>query len=266
MINNLHWKDNVLSFFKNKKNNKLVLITIFMYLFFLVLTLPASVVVSWLTLPANTKIANPSGSIWLGKAESIRYSGVDLGALEWELHPLSFFLGELSADVSIIKNKEYFRSEVSLSPSGKIELEETRFFVELSSFQALSYGMPFSYDGIVSGYFPVSHFYKDHYIGLNGKLSLNSIKLISPQRQLFGDFTIDFRAENKGLSSGKIKDNGGPLELSGKVMLDKNGLLNLTSKLFAREKGGSLEKMISFLGQKDGSGRIQIKHSLALWK
>lgn len=252
-------------FFKKKRNIKISLSVVALYLFFLITTIPASLFVSWFNLPTNIKLSSISGSIWSGKANKFHYSNVDLGSIEWKLHPLNLLLGEISADISIVNNKQYINTELNLSPSGKIELEETRFLVDLSTLQPLTYGMPFSYAGKVSGYFPISYIHKNNYMGFNGKLSLSSMKLISPQQQTFGDFVVDFRAEEEGLTSGQIKDTGGPLDISGQVTLNKNGLVNVSVKLTAREKSSSLEQMISFLGQKDASGRVQFNHNLKLW-
>jgi len=249
----------------NKKNTKTILIVIALYLFFLITTLPANVVLSAINLPKNITLSSISGTIWSGKARQLHISGVALGSVNWELHPLNLIIGELSADVSIINDQQYINTQLNLSSSGKIELEETRFLIDLSSLQPLIYGMPFSYAGKISGYFPVSFFQKNNYVGINGKLSLNDILMISPQRQSFGDLVIDFRAEKEGATSGKIKDSGGLLNATGQLTLNKDGQLNLSMKLAARETGSSLEKMLSFLGKKDASGRVTFNSNFKIW-
>lgn len=249
----------------NKKNTKIILIVIALYLFFLITTLPANVVLSAINLPKNITLSSISGTIWSGKARQLHVSGVELGSVNWELHPLYLIIGELSADVSIINDQQYINTQLNLSSSGKIELEETRFLIDLSSLQPLTYGMPFSYSGKISGYFPVSFFQKNNYVGINGKLSLNDILMISPQQQSFGDFVIDFRAEKEGATSGKIKDSGGLLNATGQLTLNKNGQLNLSMKLAARETGSSLEKVLSFLGKKDAGGRVAFNSNFKIW-
>lgn len=248
-----------------KQNIKAIFIVFSLYLIFLIINLPASFGISAVDLPNNIKISSVSGTIWSGKADRFNYSSIDLGSVSWELNPLNLLLGELSVDIAIVKNKQYFKTEAYFSPSGKIELEDTRFSIDLTSLQPLTYGMPFSYSGIASGYFPVSFFHKNEFVGINGKLSLNNIEMTSPQHQSFGDFTVDFRAEKEGATSGSIKDKGGLLNISGQLKLNKNGQFNLSAKLDAREKGSSLEKMISFLGRKDASGRVKLNSNFKLW-
>ena len=253
------------AFIYNKKNIKAILAVVCLYVFFLIVNFPANIVLSLSTLPGNIKVSSVTGTIWSGNIKKLNYAGVDLGSVSWELHPLHFIVGELFADVSFVKGKQFIQSEVSLSPSGKIELEETRFLVDLSSLQPLTYGMPFAYAGEVSGYFPVSFFDKNNHVGINGKLSLSNIQMISPQQQSFGDFLVDFRAEKEGATSGKIKDNSEVLNVSGQIILNKNGKFNLSAKLAAAEAGSSLERVISFLGPKDANGRVQVNNTFKLW-
>ena len=259
--------NNILNFIPiNKVNIKYVLIIVFLYLFFLLINIPANLVLSTFKLPNNISLSSITGTIWSGKVNRFKYSGIDLGSMSWELHPLSLIIGNLSADISIINNKQYINTEISLSSSGKLDLEETRFRIDLSSLQPLTYGMPFSYSGNASGYFPTSFFHKNQFIGINGKLSLSAIEMITPQRQLFGDFVVEFQAEKEGASSGKIKDVAGELSVNGKLMMKKNGQLNVSAKLSARKKDSPLEKVLSFLGSKDASGRVQLNNNFNLWR
>lgn len=251
------------SFFK--RNIKTISAVVGLYLFFLIINFPASVILSNIILPANITIASVAGTVWSGSIERLKVSSLDVGSVRWELNPLSLVIGELSADVFIVNNKQYINSEVNISPSGKVKLEETSFSIDLSSLAPLTYGMPFSYSGKASGYFPVSFFHKNNYVGINGKLSLAKIKMISPQQQSFGDFVIDFRAENQGATSGKITDSGGELKVDGQLNLTKKGMASISAKLAAREVGGTLENVLSFLGQKDASGRVQLNSSVKLW-
>lgn len=156
------WSD----FSFNKKNIKYILIIGLLYLLFLITNLPASVVLSAVNLPGNLTLSLISGTVWSGKAQQLRYAGISFGAVSWNLHPLNLMLGELSADISIVKNEQYIKTAANISTSGKIELQETRFSIDLSSLQPLTYGMPFSYSGNASGYFPVSYFHKNNYMGV----------------------------------------------------------------------------------------------------
>jgi len=249
----------------SKKHIKVVSLVIGLYFFFLIITLPANIIVPFIKMADNIKFSSISGTVWSGSISKLEVSGINLGSVNWQLHPLNLLIGELFVDVSIINGKQYFKSEVSFSPLGKIEFEETNFKFNLSSLQPLTYGMPFSYAGDISGYFPLSFFHKNNYVGVNGKLSLSNMVMVSPQQQSFGNFFIDFRAEKEGATSGKIKDNDAQLSIDGQLSISKKGQFKISAKLAARETNSSLDKVISFLGRKDASGRILLNSNFKLW-
>ena len=249
----------------NKKNIKAAISVLILYLFFLIISIPANVLLSNLNLPKNVIINSVSGTVWSGNIDQLQVSNIYLGRVSWSLSPLNLLIGELSADFAIINDEQFINSKVNVSSSGKIELEETRFSIDLSTLAPLTYGMPFAYSGKASGYFPVTFFLKNNFVGINGKLSLANIKMISPQEQAFGNFTVDFRAEKEGATSGKIKGMGGNLDISGVLNLNKKGQFNISAKLAARESDAALEQILSFLGKKDASGRVEINSSIKLW-
>ena len=167
----------------NKKNIKITLSVIAVYLFFLISSLPANILLSNLNLPKNISINSVSGTVWSGKIGQLQVSSINVGKVSWDLRPLYLLVGELSADIAVINDKQFINSQINITPSGKIELEETRFSIDVSTFAPLTYGMPFAYSGIASGYFPITFFLKNNFVGINGKLSLANIKMISPQEQ-----------------------------------------------------------------------------------
>lgn len=250
----------------DRKNIKYIFIIVVLYLFFLVINFPARLALSFLKLPDNISLRSISGTVWSGKAKKIYFSGLELGTVSWELHPLNLIIGELSADISVLNNWQYFNTQLYISPSGRLELEETRFSIDLSLLHPLTYGMPVSYSGKVSGYFPVSRFNKNDYIGINGRLSLSNLTVTLPQQQTLGDFVIDFREEKEGATSAQIKDSGGILSVDGKLSLTKNGVFNASALLVSREPDSSLQRALLFLGRPDSRGYTQFNNQFKLWK
>ena len=222
-------------------------------------------VISLINLPSIIKISSSSGTIWSGKIQNLSVSNIKVGSLAWNLHPLNLLLAELSMDISIVKNKQFVTSKVILSSTGRINLEKTRFSIDLSLFQPLTYGMPFSYTGMAKGYFPTVSLDKNNHIGINGRLSLTDLTMISPQRQLFGDFTADFKPDGKSDTTAIVKDVAGPLQLDGVLTLSKDGKVNLDAELTALESASPLDKMISILGVRNSENQIELKNNFQLW-
>ena len=252
-------------FLVENKKSKYILMVLFLYLFFILQNIPAGFVLSQISMPTNVVLSSVSGTLWKGNVAKVKYLNIDLGELSWKLHPLSLLAGNLSADVFLGSGEEYLKSEVEMTISGKIKLEETRFSMKLSSLQPLSYGMPMAYAGKIEGYLPVSYIQKNNYMSINGKVFFSNLMLLSPQEQLFGDFSLDMRAENDGATSGLIKNVAGPLELSGKCTLTKNGKFNLVSTIAVREADSELDNMLRLFSPKDSTGRFAFNYSLNLW-
>lgn len=250
--------------FENKKS-RFILLILFLYIFFILKNIPAGFVLSQISMPANVVLSSVSGTLWKGTVAKVRYLNIDLGELNWNLHPLNLLTGNLSADVFLGTGEEYVKSEVEMTISGKIKLEETRFSMKLSSLQPLTYGMPVAYSGKIEGYLPVSYIRKNNYMSINGNVSFSNLMLLSPQEQLLGDFSLGMRAENDGATSCLIRDVAGPFELNGKCSLTKKGKFSLLSTIAVREANSDLDSMLRFLGNQDSTGRVAFNYSLNLW-
>lgn len=258
--------DKLPEYLNNVNKIKISLMVLFFYIFFLLISLPASVVLSFVTLPQNIKLSSVSGTIWSGIAYDVKLetTAIELGTIQWQLQPLNLIIGELALDISVVKGDEYINSEMKIRSSGKLELTESRFLIDLASLKPLTYAMPFSYSGKVSGFFPSAFIYRNNHIVLDGELSLKKLRLTSPQNLLFGDFKIDFMPEKEGATSAKIKDLGGPISISGQMKLDKKAKLKIFTRLSARDKDVDIENVLSLLGKKDSSGRTEFNYNLQL--
>ena len=251
--------------FVNKPSVKISAAVVGLYLIFLLATAPASILFSNIKLPPNLRITSVSGTVWNGRIEHVEFSGIQVGSVQWVVHPLALLLGSLSVDIEIKNKAQYLTTTMKLSPLKKIQLEGTLFDVDLALFQPLIYGMPIAYSGQAKGALPHFSFKKNDSISLNGKMSLNAIKLISPQQQEFGNFIIDFNSINEKSIKAVIRDDNAPLKLNGNIDLDHLGQLKLATQFSALEENSSLDKMLDFLGRADEKGQRQFETSFTLW-
>lgn len=247
---------------------KYLIAAILVYLFFLVYHLPASVVFSQLQLPRNIVIKDISGSIWSGQASSvaIRVNGItlDVGSLGWNLNVFSLLLGKVSADIKVNKESEYLSTNLAYHLSGLINLEETEFSINLETLQPLTYGMPFTYSGLIRGKLQNVFFKKNEVMAMTGRVTLNGIKLVSPQQQHFGDYLVELDAGENDDTRANFKDAGGPVEVTGLLKVQKDSSYSVSARLFAREK--QLENVLGFLGSRDGSGRVNFQYNGRLFR
>lgn len=69
------------------------------FLVFLLVTAPARLVVPFL--PATLRVVDLEGTVWSASARGVRIHQLDLGQVEWRLHPLPLAWATLSARVSV---------------------------------------------------------------------------------------------------------------------------------------------------------------------
>ncbi|WP_000816416.1 type II secretion system protein N, partial [Vibrio cholerae] len=64
-----------------------------------VVHLPAQVALSPLPLPEGLELTGIEGTLWQGQAAQVRWQGMSLGDLNWDLHLSALLLGQLEADI-----------------------------------------------------------------------------------------------------------------------------------------------------------------------
>lgn len=89
---------------KNWKLN-ITLLVVF-YLIFLLVNVPAALVVDKLTLPKDIKLGQVSGSLWNGQVAAVRYKTDVIDNATWQLSPLSLLTGSVSAYVKFGKVRD----------------------------------------------------------------------------------------------------------------------------------------------------------------
>ncbi|MDP5030406.1 type II secretion system protein N [Paraglaciecola sp.] len=113
-----------------KKQLSWVIFGILVYLIFLLIKLPATQVLSRLTLPPDVNLQGVSGTIWQGQAISATVQGLPLQHVQWSLNFLPLLMGQISADVSAGN----MRQTDQISLSGSLNIARDR--VQMNDVQA----------------------------------------------------------------------------------------------------------------------------------
>jgi general secretion pathway protein N len=66
---------------------------------FLIATIPATMVVNKITLPANLQLGDISGSVWSGKVEQVLYDNMMFENVKWTFSISKLFLGQAGVDI-----------------------------------------------------------------------------------------------------------------------------------------------------------------------
>ena len=134
-----------------KKILLFVLLGVFSYLFFLIATLPASVVWTQLSpklplkqLQINVKAV--SGTVW--KGEALIFSKGLEGVLAWDISVLGLFAAQLPVNLNVKSNVGSLQTILRLSIDGG-EITETKGNIQLAALNPLLKGQRVSLDGDV---------------------------------------------------------------------------------------------------------------------
>lgn len=238
------------------------------YFSFLLWTLPASIVVSFIQsnpqLNKQIQLTSVSGTIWSGNVISTHIAGVNLGYLKWELNVLPLFIGKLKLHVtfnnkSVSSNRLSGNGNVSISSSGELHVKDFSALVNVDTLAPFMYGLPARFSGDLNFHINELSLIKGKVINLKSRIVVSKAGLVSPQRIEYGDILIQSSPKLTG-SQITLRDQGGPLILDGNIKLKGNGVYNVNLGMGARNSASDdLRNGLRFLGQRDATGKYHYK-------
>lgn len=235
----------------------LVVYGVFIYLFFLVTTLPAKV--AWSLLPEDIQrsvnISNLQGSAWSSRAENISVSGLALGQAEWSINPFYLFIGDLAGHINLRQALGQLESDFSITADQVIELSSLN--AELSAAAFDPHIRPFMLEGIMSGQLESVQFQENVVLEATGTLHWRDASITGVQDVSLGDLTFNANPEAKGTRL-QVTNEGGLIAVSGDIRLAGNGRYNLNLLLSSRDSGNKdLKSILAVLGRADAQGRVR---------
>jgi general secretion pathway protein N len=226
------------------------------FLILALVTLPASVVLSFVH-PANVTLSGISGTIWKGRAQAVRSDTMHLGSVDWGLDILSLFTGKLGADVKVARSDGFAQGAVAAGAGG-ITLRKFNASLPVSALPpnivrggwtgtlnlklgelALANGWPTALNGAIE--------VTDLVGPANRPAALGSYKVVFPEGASSGD-TL----------TGTLTDTGGPLAVNGTVQLKKDRSYLISGTIATRPNApGDMARTLEILGEPDAQGRRQ---------
>jgi general secretion pathway protein N len=211
-----------------------------------------------------------SGTIWNGGAKVIDVGGQQLRNTEWDMALTRLLLGRLGGDIKTRWNNGFAEGFGTISLGGTIRLSEFKASIDAATLQT-AVGTP-SLGGQISlqiKELKLSNNWPRYLIGRAEIVNLSSPLMGRGEAALIGNFAVEFDSTlelepGKSLS-GKISDTGGPLELTGTLLLEAPANYTLKTRLKARPgAASSLEQNLEFLGtpEADGARLFQFAGSL----
>jgi general secretion pathway protein N len=243
---------------------KLISLGVICFVAFLIVTFPAHVVFSFL-LPGSIQSFGVAGSIWKGSARIINVNNFQLRNTEWDINLSRLLIGQVGGDFKARWGGGFAEGFGSISGAGTLRLENTQAGFDLGSLNGIA-GLP-QVGGQISTMINELELINNWPQRLEGTIDISNLS--SPmmgqgKAGLIGNVSATFTPESESSSdgiTGLIKDAGGPLEISGELVLTPPGNYALNTRVKARANApSSLKNNLSFIGkaERDGSYKFEL--------
>nr|WP_256261037.1 type II secretion system protein N [Shewanella sp. NIFS-20-20] len=224
--------------------------------------LPASVAISWVSLPKNLTLSGISGSIWSGKINQLSIDGRQLDDLRWQMTPLQLLSGKVAAHIQVGSRATLVnaKANVAYGMSG-LALSDVRFEAPVAWLIGNS-RLPFR----TKAQGEVTVLLTDFTQGapwcsqLDGKAFASGLQVDNQ----FGQYPLGQLQLAMSCTDGQVMVNidetTNGLGLSGSATVGEQMQVALTAKI--RETNtmpDDLKKALTFLGQPDSQGYYPLK-------
>jgi general secretion pathway protein N len=248
--------------------SKLLWIGIISFMLALLATLPISFVLSYLPKNIPIQLSQVSGTIWQGKAVSVRYQNIEFGQLNWDIQPLSLFLGQLSSHINLNGEQIKLDSDVAIHWDKTLHLSKTQAEIEASFLQnfkkipaKLAGTFNLNLDSVVVK-IPSKQVNDQLPLPLiQGKIEWHNAQVLSPVDIPLGAFRLVLKTRDQ-TQLGQLNSldaPNAPIALDTKLQLDQKYDYQVKGKIKANKQANALLKMgINSLGKAKADAYIPI--------
>lgn len=227
------------------------------FVVFLIALLPARVVTD--RFPAAWGAAGPEGTLWNGSLHSIDIAGWRLRETRWRLSPASALLGRLAARIETRVAGGALSTDASVSLSGTVTISELVADGPIAPL-ARRLNLPVS-----GGQYEVridTLRIADRWptrLNAAGRVTNVPLVIMGTTAGPTGNYTVRFDADEvpeDGLLTGMLADDGGPIEVAGRIELTPPANYALRTGLKARAGApAEIARALQFAGPTDADGR-----------
>ncbi len=228
------------------------------FLLLALFTLPAKVVLSFFETP-NVSQSGVSGTLWSGRAQTVRSGPQHVGSVEWKLDVLRLLTGKLGADVKVTRTDGFAQGSIAAAPAGRVTLRNFNASLPVSALPPNV--VRGGWTGTLSLKLGELTLENSWPVAATGTVEVADLVGPANRPAALGGYRVVFPAEGAGSAdalTGALTDTGGPLAVNGTVQLNKDESY-LISGLIATRPGapGDMTRTLEILGEPDSQGRRQ---------
>ena len=225
------------------------------FLVVLLVRLPAR----WFTplLPPSAQCHAASGTVWRGNCEGLSLSDgksrpLVLQQLQWNVHPSSLFRGRLSADVATQSDWGQARAALSLGFGSHLVI--SALSVDGTLDRRLLAVLPDGWTGRFQAHDVSMEMQQRRLLMLKGTASVQGLQ--DGKGEQYGDFQLQMAPEGQTPGAGELRDTGGPIQLTARVLINTDLTWTLDGLVGTRAgQLPQLQKQMEMLGAPDAAGR-----------
>ncbi|TKB56218.1 type II secretion system protein N [Ferrimonas aestuarii] len=232
-----------------------------LYLVFLVVTVPASLVWNWAPKPNGIKLDGISGNLWQGRVQAASIAGRQFNDLTWELQPAALLSAKVRANVTLAGDIQG-RGVVEYGLSG-LSVENLKLDSDAGTLLGKR-RLPFRTQVAAEIQLNLS----DAAQGtpwcerLNGRLTLLGLNV----NNQFGQFELGNLAGQLSCQQGNIQlamtERDNRIGVAGNLVLKANNQVEVNAGIReTAQQPEMLKKNLSFLGNQDANGVYPITYS-----
>jgi Type II secretion system (T2SS), protein N len=231
------------------------------FLVVLLVRLPAR----WITplLPAAAQCQGASGTVWNGACEGLSLSDgksqpLVLQQLRWDIHAAALFRGRLAADVATVSDWGQARADLSLGTGSHLIINSLA--AEGTLDRRLLSVLPSGWTGRFQARDVSIEMQQRRLLSLRGVGSVQGLQ--DGNGEQYGDFQLQMAPEGGIPGAGELRDTGGPIELSARVLINPDLTWTLDGRVGTRAgQLPQLQKQLEVLGAPDAAGRRPLSAS-----
>ncbi len=231
-----------------------------LFLFFVLASTPAKIVVSFLQTPEELQLNGVDGTVWLGSVQNIHYKGIDLGLGNWVISPWSLLLLSIDSEIHTQNELSKIDAELVFSLSG-VSSDSVKARFPAKWIPKLT-GAPFKSEGKVLLRLIDFEQSSDAPIKITGSVAWQEASIqtaFSSSRAQLGNLQVDISSKDETLFL-DLRDNQGPLGL--KANIEFNPPNKIIVKGSVNENlPTDLANFFQFFSKPDNKGKRIINYS-----
>jgi hypothetical protein len=230
------------------------------YVVFLLSQLPATLLMDSIAQRVpGFAVQDIRGSVFNGAAQGVRLRGAPIESLSWQWRFLPLFLGRVEYQIGMVDPELRVSGNVAVGLDRQLRITDLTGSLPLAKLMALLGYAPLAISGQVHIDAASLHLVAT---GLpraaTGALRLLGTRITLGRPLELGDFSAEFSTRDQDIV-GNVKDQGGPLELTGALTLTPDGRYRFNGQVGIREQSNhELGQALSILGRPGADGKWKL--------